>query len=197
MADGTDQARTARLTTLVGVLMLSANVLAQEDVQPRMRAWSRALGVECTHCHVENAWTDASKPVFEFAQRMNRMVSGINAGPLKDLGGITCWTCHRGRTAPARLPRESWEKIRADHLAEFADRPNRAIAMSVYAASLGVDCSHCHETDRTLNTKPPQAIVPKMNAIFEEIPKHFDDKRRPVTQCFMCHQGKTRPERTP
>ena len=170
---------------------------AQEDVQARMQAWSRALGVECAHCHVDGAWTDGSKPVFEFAQRMNRMVSALNAGPLKDFGGITCWTCHRGRTAPPRLPRESWEQIRADHIAEFADRPNRAIAMSVYAASLGVDCTHCHETDRTLNIKAPKAIVPKMNAIFEEIPKHLDDKRRPVTQCFMCHQGKIKPERIP
>ena len=184
-----------RLNIAIAVLLLSASASAQDDVQARMQAWSRALGVECTHCHVDGAWADASKPVFEFAQRMNRMVSAINAGPLKDVGGINCWTCHRGRTAPPRLARESWEKLRSDHLAEFADRPNRAIAMSVYAASLGVDCSHCHESDRALNTKAPKLIVPTMNAIFEEIPKHFDDSRRPVTQCFMCHQGRIRPER--
>jgi hypothetical protein len=197
MVGRTRQAVIKKLTTVIGVLILSATVSGQEDVQARMQAWSRDLGVECTHCHVEGVWADASKPVFEFAQRMNRMVAALNAGPLTEIGGVTCWTCHRGRTVPPRLPRESWEKIRADHLAEFADRPDRAIAMSVYAASLGVECSHCHETDRALNTKAAKAIVTKMNAIFEEIPKHFDDKRRPVTQCFMCHQGRTRPERIP
>src|SRR5688572_7522931 len=188
---------TARVNTLLGVLLLSGTVSAQDHVQTRMQAWSRALGVECTHCHVDGAWTDTSKPIFEFAQRMNRMVSALNAGPLNDVASISCWTGHRGRTAPPRLPRESWEKIRAKHISEFADRPNRAIAMSVYAASLGVDCSHCHETDRTLNTKSAKALVrDKMLPIFEEIPKHFDKAvRMPSTQCFMCHQGRIKPER--
>jgi hypothetical protein len=129
---------------------------------------------------------------------MSRMVAALNDGALKEVGGVTCWTCHRGRTIPPRLPRETWEKIRADHMSEFADRPNRAIAMSVYSASLGVDCSHCHEADRTLNTKAPKSMVPTMNALFQEIPKHFDKAvRAPVTQCYMCHQGQTKPPRAP
>ncbi|MGH9218506.1 MAG: photosynthetic reaction center cytochrome c subunit family protein [Vicinamibacterales bacterium] len=183
------------MAPLLGVLLFSGTLSAQDDVQTRMQAWARALGVECTHCHVDGAWTDASKPVFEFAQRMNRMVSALNAGPLKDIASISCWTCHRGRTAPLRLQRQSWETIRADHAAEFADRPNRALAMSVYAASLGVECSHCHESDRTLNTKAPKAMVAKMMPIFDEIPKHFSKERMPTTQCFMCHQGRAKPER--
>jgi glutaredoxin len=155
--------------------------------------WSKALGVECSHCHVDGNVADASKPNFEFAQRMNRMVAALNAGPLKEVAAISCWTCHRGRNTPARLPRESWEKIRDDHQAELTNRPTHA----VYPASLGVDCSYCHETDRTLNTKAPKATVAKMMPIFQEIPRHFDKATRaPVTQCYMCHQGKVRPERT-
>jgi hypothetical protein len=180
--------------TALGFVLFTAASSAQTVVPERMQAWSKALGVECTHCHVDGQWADASKPTFAFAQRMMRMVDGLNAGVMKDLGGVTCWTCHRGRSIPARLARETWEKIRAEHLAEFGG-PNRAIAMSVYAASLGVDCSHCHETDRKANTKAPKAMVPKMLAIFEEIPKYFDETRKPVTQCYMCHQGKTKPER--
>lgn len=160
-----------------------------------MTEWSRALGVECAHCHVPGQWSDPAKPSFAFARRMAAMLSALNQGPMKAVGGVTCWTCHRGRPVPARLPRESWERIRAEHAIEFEGRPNRGIAMSVYAASLGVDCSHCHETDRTLNTKPPKAMVPTMLAVFEEIPKHFDDTRQPQTQCFMCHQGRLKPER--
>ena len=185
------------LVVLAFVLSAAAQSSAQTSVDARMKAWSKALGVECVHCHVQDNWTDASKPTFEFARRMSGMLGALNSGPLKDVGEISCWTCHRGRTIPARLPREAWEKIRADHAAEFEGRPNRALAMSVYAASLGVDCSHCHETDRTLNTRAPKAMVAKMMPIFEEIPKHFDKARTPTTQCFMCHQGTAKPERQP
>src|SRR5688572_30762492 len=150
---------TARVNTLLGVLLLSGTVSAQDHVQTRMQAWSRALGVECTHCHVDGAWTDTSKPIFEFAQRMNRMVSALNAGPLKDVASISCWTCHRGRTAPPRLPRESWEKIRADHIAQFADPPARTIAMSAYAAWLGVGCSHGQASARKLTTRSKKTMV--------------------------------------
>ena len=184
-------------TVLACLLGAAATSAAQTTVDERMQAWSKALGVTCVHCHLQDNWTDPSKPTFEFARRMSAMLAALNAGPMNDVGGISCWTCHRGRTIPARLPREAWEKIRADHAAEFEARPNRAIAMSVYAASLGVDCSHCHETDRTLNTKAPKAMVAKMLPIFEEIPKHFDKARMPLTQCFMCHQGATKPERQP
>ena len=186
------------LYAALAIVLAPATSAAQDDVAARMSAWSKALGVECTHCHGDGNWIDASKPTFEFAQRMNRMVAALNAGPLKNVDAIGCWTCHRGRSIPARLPRESWEKIRADHIAEFADRPNRALAMSVYAASLGVDCSHCHEADRALNTKPAKAMVAAMLTIFEEIPKHFDRAQRmPSTQCYMCHQGQVKPQRNP
>lgn len=182
----------------LGTGVAAMNQPAPDDLQARMQAWSVALGVECAHCHVAGAWADASKPTFDFAMRMSRMLTALNGGPLKELNGITCWTCHRGRSIPARLPRDSWEKIRTDHAAEFEGRPNRANTMSIYAASLGVDCSYCHESDRTLNSKAPKAMVARMLPIFEEIPKHFDTAvRAPVTQCYMCHQGHAKPERRP
>ena len=166
-----------------------------QDVTAKMQSWSVALGVSCTHCHLEGQWADGSMPTFAFAGRMQAMVEGLNTGPLKGVGEITCLTCHRGKPIPARLPRESWEKILAAHETEFGGRKNLGLAMSVYSASLGVDCSHCHEPDRALNTKPPKAMVAKMLPIFDEIQKYFDDTRRPVTQCFMCHQGAIKPVR--
>ena len=182
---------------LACLLATALQLSAQTSVDLTMKAWSKALGVECVHCHVQDNWTDASRPTFDFARRMSRMLAALNAGPLKDVGEISCWTCHRGRSIPARLARDTWEKIRDAHAAEF-EGPNRAIAMSVYAASLGVDCSHCHDTDRKLNTKAPKAMVAKMLPIFEDIPRHFDKAvRAPVTQCYMCHQGATRPELQP
>jgi Photosynthetic reaction centre cytochrome C subunit len=182
----------------VGFLLVSSIAAAQSEVQARMRLWSTALGVQCVHCHIEGAWSDASKPVFPFAQRMMRMVDGINAGPLKDIEPITCWTCHRGQARPARLPRPLWEGIQSAHAADFASKPDVALAMSVYSASLGVECTHCHEAGYwAAATKPAHAMVEKMMPIFDEIPKHFDDTRRPTTQCYMCHQGQRTPERLP
>jgi len=84
----------------IALVSAAAPAAAQDDVPSRMRAWSAALGVQCTHCHIADTWTDASKPTFEFAQRMSRMVAALNAGPLKNVEAIACWTCHRGSTQP-------------------------------------------------------------------------------------------------
>jgi len=189
-----------RVLTIASLLIAAAAAAAaaQDEVQTRMRLWSTALGVQCVHCHVEGSWSDSSKPVFQFAQRMMRMVNGINTGPLNGIEPITCWTCHRGQTRPARLPRPLWEGIQSAHTADFASKPDRALAMSVYSASLGVECSHCHEAGNwAATTKPAHAMVAKMLPIFDEIPKHFDESRRPTTQCYMCHQGQRIPERQP
>jgi len=184
---------------LVGIVLIVAGapLSAQDDINARMKAWSTALGVTCAHCHVVDAWTDASKPTYDFAQRMHHMVDVLNAGPLKGIDPITCWTCHRGQTRPARLPVAAWQSIRDQHVGEFTS-PNAALAMSVYSASLGVECSHCHEPGSfTAPTKPAYGMVAKMLPIFDEIPKHFEQSRMPNTQCYMCHQGKRIPERRP
>jgi hypothetical protein len=182
----------------VTFLLYSVPPVSAQDLDVRMRAWSTALGVECTHCHSADAWKDSSKPTFEFAQRMSRMVAALNAGPLTDVEAITCWTCHRGQARPARLPRPLWEGIQSTHAADFASKPDRAIAMSVYTASLGVECTHCHEPGNwAAATKPAHGTVAKMMPIFDEIPKHFDKSRMPTTQCYMCHQGNRTPERRP
>jgi len=68
-------------------LTLVSPAAAQDDVQIRMQTWSRALGVSCAHCHVPDAWADASKPTFDFARRMSRMLDGLNEGPIQALGG--------------------------------------------------------------------------------------------------------------
>ena len=179
-------------------IALVACVVGTTTVMARSAPWAAAPGVQCAHCHVDDAWTDASKPTFDFARRMRNMVQGINDGPLKSVEPITCWTCHRGEAKPARLPVAAWQSIREQHVGEFTS-PNAALAMSVYSASLGVECSYCHEPGSfTAPTKPAYAMVARMEAIFDEIPKHFaDSPRKPVTQCYMCHQGQRMPERRP
>jgi len=190
--------RSVSSVVLTSLLLVIAPVGAQEDIQARMRSWSTALGVACAHCHVETAWSNKSKPAFDFARRMSSMVQALNVGPLKEFEPITCWTCHRGQTRPGRLPAAAWQSLRDRHIGEFTTAPNAALAMSVYAASLGVECSHCHQPANS--SAPPKAgyaMVAKMLPVFDEIPRHFDSSRTPMTQCFMCHQGKRIPERFP
>jgi hypothetical protein len=164
------------------------------------RSYNRSLGVDCEHCHSANDFSDTSKPTLDFARRMERMVRALNEGPLQPLGEISCWSCHRGTARPARLPRADWESIATTHAPDFAGRPEPlALTMSVYAASLGVDCSHCHVAgDWTAGSKAPYQMVKRMLKIFDLIPGYFDRAvRMPSTQCYMCHQGRVRVERTP
>ncbi len=182
---------------LAAATIASASAAGSPEHHGENLAFNRALGVECVHCHNPPASKADSKPTYLFAQRMMRMVEGLSAGKLKDLGGVTCWTCHRGKVKPGRLPRESWEALKAEHAAVFVGpREERALSMSVYAASLGVQCSHCHEVGIWGDdSKPQKAMAFKMIALFEEIPTYFDRERKPSLQCFMCHQGKVKPER--
>jgi formate-dependent nitrite reductase cytochrome c552 subunit len=180
----------------VAVAIIAASGVAPEQRSPahaQSREYNVALGVECGHCHSETDFADSSKPTFDFARRMARMVSGLNEGPLEELGAISCWTCHRGHVTPARLPRADWNGIATAHAAEFTGgRPNLGLAMAVYSASLGVACSHCHtDGDWKDASKPAHRTVPRMLSIFDLIPTYFDQSiRAPQTQCFMCHHGR-------
>jgi hypothetical protein len=70
--------------------------------------------------------------------------------------------------------------------------------MGVYSASLGVDCSHCHVPGNWADaSKPAHQTVHLMVSMFNLIPAYFNrEVRTPLTQCYMCHQGHVRVERT-
>ena len=71
-------------------------------------AYSRSLGVNCTHCHVPDKWESDEKPTKQIARDMSAMVLRINGEllqPIKNLKSenpvINCTTCHRGEVKPA------------------------------------------------------------------------------------------------
>ena len=71
-------------------------------------AYSRSLGVNCTHCHVPDKWESDEKPTKPIAREMSAMVLRINGEllkPIKNLKSenpvINCTTCHRGEVKPA------------------------------------------------------------------------------------------------
>jgi hypothetical protein len=83
-----------------------------------MNALADSLGVRCDYCHVQAApdftrtpsnvggwlWARDDKPQKRTALEMMRMVADLNSGPFKGDTRITCYTCHRGSTQPARTP---------------------------------------------------------------------------------------------
>lgn len=170
--------------------------LAQPQAPPSHANFERDLGVKCAHCHNPDDYRDAAKPQHDRARRMQAMVAGLNAGPLKSLGGVTCYTCHRGLSRPERLVRTAWENVAIQW--PFSAAESHKMSMSVYAASLGVRCAYCHvDEDWKDPEKPEHATARRMIALFEELPKYFEPGRTPVFQCFTCHQGAWRPVRQP
>ena len=91
--------------------------LPETQLFPLMNLLAESLGVRCDYCHVQTqpdftktpanvggwVWDSDDKPQKRIARDMMRMVIDLNAVRFGGAAGITCYTCHRGRTQPARL----------------------------------------------------------------------------------------------
>jgi hypothetical protein len=96
---------------------LPANTSAQQ-LSSTMRAFTRSLGVRCSHCHVgdEGAslatydFASDDKPAKRIAREMILMVQAINETHLANSESshtvdVTCTTCHRGVSRPYPIER--------------------------------------------------------------------------------------------
>jgi hypothetical protein len=69
-------------------------------------AFTRSLGVSCTHCHAAGKWESDEKPQKQIAREMMMMVGKIREtiGGIEALGNknprVGCNTCHRGQAKP-------------------------------------------------------------------------------------------------
>jgi len=92
--------------------------LPESQLFPLMNLLADSLGVRCDYCHVQATpdltktpsnvggwvWDRDDKPQKRTALEMMRMVVELNAGRFTVQSRVTCYTCHRGTTQPARLP---------------------------------------------------------------------------------------------
>jgi hypothetical protein len=82
--------------------------LPDSQLVPVMNYMGSSLGVKCTYCHVnkDGKWDFPSdeKPEKGTAREMIKMVQGINKANFKGNPAVGCFTCHRGRTEPVRVP---------------------------------------------------------------------------------------------
>lgn len=159
--------------------------------------FNKALGVECTHCHVPDDWTADSKIQLGVARNMTKMVELVNGKLLRGIGEVRCWTCHRGSTRPPRVPREALDAQLAKWPKDIADAPEETkLAMAVYSASTGLRCAQCHEPSNWKQVATDRMrMVPRMAAIFPAIEPLMPPQAR--TQCYMCHQGEQKPRKDP
>ena len=166
-----------------------------KNVGPIMRAFNRALGVQCAFCHIQDQWDNESKPEFATARKMFQMVKVLNENQLAKTSGVSCWTCHAGQTKPSRLPRPSLDAEMVTWPTELAGSPEGVkLTMSVYNVSLHVGCAHCHSAaDWKSDAKPAYKMVARMKAMFTVFPQYMPATAR--TQCWMCHKGSTEPKR--
>lgn len=104
------QTRAADTGQFHNLQVLPQNI-THDELVATMRAWSRALGTRCDHCHAANPAGSAeqinfpsdAKPEKNVARAMARMTAGANhaiAGVNTHGQTITCYTCHRGHTVP-------------------------------------------------------------------------------------------------
>jgi hypothetical protein len=81
---------------------------SQQKIMGMMMGMSKALGVNCDHCHVQAAFDKDEKPEKEVARSMMRMMANLREHaeefvPDGRIEKVTCWTCHRG-SAKIELP---------------------------------------------------------------------------------------------
>lgn len=177
-----------------GLLVATLDAQTSTRVDPSVGHLSTALGVECSYCHINGQWKNQTNPKWSIAKNMMRMVEQLNSTTLANSSGVSCATCHAGATKPSRLPRELWEPIAAQWPASAGTDEGVKVTMSVFSASLGVACVHCHdEADWKSGSKPAYATAQRMNAMFEVFPKYMPPTAR--TQCYMCHKGRRQPAR--
>ena len=78
-----------------------------QRVMQTMGNFTRALGVKCDHCHVQDKASD-EKPEKDVARAMMKMMGNLRQNAAEFLPGdrvksLSCWTCHRGN-AKIELP---------------------------------------------------------------------------------------------
>lgn len=192
-----------------------------------MKALKGLLGVDCTHCHVQDAWEKEEPPAKLTARRMFRMVGNVSQRYFDGKNEITCWTCHRGEPKPPNgaaeigaamqeFPSERRQLIARliDELGQGKDKPaeqvfenlqffkgmpaNRFVrVMGVFTAVLGVDCAHCHVPDRWDEDDRPAKQTAR-----DMLRMVLDINQQlfdgtPKVACWTCHRGAAKPESSP
>lgn len=83
--------------------------MPQGQLMQVMQSFSRALGVQCSYCHVAGDFASDANGHKNIARGMLRMTQRLNRELLPEIQGlgeprVSCFTCHRGEAQPATSP---------------------------------------------------------------------------------------------
>jgi photosynthetic reaction center cytochrome c subunit len=75
-----------------------------DELIPAMQFMTYSLGVECSYCHVENAFEKDDKKPKQTARKMMQMMATIDRENFDAKQMVTCYSCHHGSSSPAATP---------------------------------------------------------------------------------------------
>jgi hypothetical protein len=75
-----------------------------DELIPAMQFITYSLGVECSYCHVENAFEKDDKKPKQTARKMMQMMTAIDRDNFDAKQMVTCYSCHRGAPKPIATP---------------------------------------------------------------------------------------------
>ena len=77
-----------------------------KQLKPIMKAWSKALGVDCDYCHDTDNFASDKKRHKKIARKMVGIAKQATNQVMRATGKrriqVTCQTCHNGRKKPKR-----------------------------------------------------------------------------------------------
>ena len=83
--------------------------IPQAQLMQVMQSFTRALGVQCSYCHVAGDFASDANGHKNIARGMLRLTQRLNRELLPEIEGlgeprVSCFTCHRGEAQPATAP---------------------------------------------------------------------------------------------
>jgi hypothetical protein len=185
-----------------------------ESVIPTMEQIRHTIGVDCAYCHVPHDWANDDKKPKQTTRQMFGMLGFVKSTYFARQPKVSCWTCHRGESSPAKLNLDPGAIERVAKLINISDADKEkpaeqvfkniqifkgvpagrvANAMAGISTSLGARCNYCHNPDDfASDEKEAKKTARQMIKMRGEIAEKFAMSNS--FGCFTCHQGHQTPE---
>jgi nitrate/TMAO reductase-like tetraheme cytochrome c subunit len=158
--------------------------LTRPQLIQEMGKFNKALGVECSYCHVRPFDADTARK-----STARLMVRDYTMGMKhKDGSALSCNDCHMGQ--PNFLRTRAFEgavgkKMEGLQVLKGMPRERLMQVMNSFTKALGVECSYCHTDDFDEETPRKQLARFMMTEFTGKLAKQDGS----AVTCNDCHQG--------
>lgn len=186
-----------------------------ESVIPTMEQIRHTIGVDCAYCHVPHDWANDDKKPKQTTRQMFQLLGFIKSTYFARQPKVSCWTCHRAESTPAKLTPDEAAAQRIATMVNVAaadrDKPAEQVfkniqalkgipagqlpaVMATVSRSLGARCNFCHNPDDfASDEKDAKKTAREMMTMVGGINRQFYSGDGTVG-CFSCHHGRQTPE---